>query len=94
MRITVKSVEYKDVRIEKENRDCKACIVTYKVGKDIGKVQFLDMTLDLFDEKWKKAKKEIRKAIANDFKDWVTEIELTKEDFEETKKPENPESTP
>lgn len=88
MRITIISKELKNVTIPKEDRDTTAYVVTYKVGKDIGIVQLLDCDEELFEEKWWKAKKEIKKAIETNFDDYVTDIELTKEDFEET------ESTP
>lgn len=89
MRITLLSKELKQVTVPKEDRETTAYIIHYKVGKDIGVVQLLDCDDELFDEKWKKAKIEIKKAIETNFDDYVTEIELTKEDFEE-----KPESTP
>ena len=72
-------------------------VVMYKVWKDIGKLTFTDIPKEdrelIRKKNIKEAKKAIKKAIETNFDDYVTEIELTKEDFEDTKT-EKSESTP
>ncbi len=81
----------------------KIHIVDFRHWKESGRFQFLNYEPEFREKNIKEAQEELKKAIKNNFKDFVVDIEITQEDLDEAQakidaenasKPKNTESTP